>query len=853
MNKKFYLNMFAAASMLFATSCSSDELVPGSASGNMVDATFTIETPEGIGTRAVGDGTTVDKVVCAVYDDSDEKVEMTDLRQVLDLSGKKATYEIRLAKGQNYRVAFFAYNDKAGAYDVTDLKNISVKEEAILSNREDCDAFTAYVDVTANETMNAVNKNVVLYRPFAQLNLGATTADIEAARQAGVVVEKTYVRVTDVYNKFDAYNNVVAGEPRIMEFKLNYILDSTTEELTVDGTHYEYLAMNYMLVGNKDEKSLTNVTFKWETKDGKTNNPVTQYFNVPVQRNYRTNIVGSLLTNPANFNIYIDEKFDGDCYNIYEPWDGTNITEVAEIGGVYTITNGAELAWIAKQVNEKGNTFEKKTVKLANDIYLANARWIPIGNVVDYPSKTFAGTFDGNGKTIYDLNASDFTSGYASAGLFGSTTGQITQLTVNGAKVASSHYAGVICGYTSDREMLIEKCNVINATVTSTPEIVYNEGKEQYDNGDKVGGIIGYMNVTDRGVNLCVVSKTTITGYRDLGGVVGYANGTVSNSSINDVTVIVDNTHNYKNYTQPSEYHANSIIGEYAGGTVNGNSGEATLVRPKAIAQVATAAELKEILNTFGAAGAGDNVLNITTDIELADGETWTPVVVDGYNGADVIVINGNGHTIKGLTAPLFAGGFAGGSGIIINDLTIEDSEIVSTNTLGSGAFIETIDSMDKIILNNCHVKNSSITGSRTGGLIGWNSGYNNTNDGAINTYVNIKDCTVENCTITGNGTVGGIVGHAGANAWTYNTITNCEIIDCTLVSNDDSYRVGGIVGTANVGEVVINGCSVDSKTIMTQNNNGTEIARPEGQSNLYGRFVPGTTGKLQIDGVDIK
>ncbi len=265
---------------------------------------------------------------------------------------------------------------------------------------------------------------------------------------------------------------------------------------------------------------------------------------------------------------------------------------------------------------------------------------------------------------------------------------------------------------------------------------------------------------------------------------------------------------------------------------------------------ITTAAELKEVLTLAGTAGANNSVIELTADVKLT--EAWTPITISGYQGAGVVTINGNKHTISGLTAPLFAGGFAGQSGIVIKDLTIADSKIVSTNTLGSGAFIETVDSMKVITLSNCHLKNSTVTGSRTGGLIGWNSGYNNTNDGAVETIVTVENCTVEKCTITGEGTVGGIIGHAGANAWTWNNITNCKVIDCDLVSNDEDYRVGGIIGTANVGSVTITNCTVDADTTMLQNNNGTEIARPANQSNLYGRAVLNSTGSLIIDGQKI-
>lgn len=274
---------------------------------------------------------------------------------------------------------------------------------------------------------------------------------------------------------------------------------------------------------------------------------------------------------------------------------------------------------------------------------------------------------------------------------------------------------------------------------------------------------------------------------------------------------------------------------------------------PKQTVTVATAEELKEKLTTLTSAGSGNNVINIDGDFQLANGETWTPVTVDGYNGAGVITINGNGHTIKGLNAPLIAGGFAGKSGVVIKDLTLENVTINDTTSdQGIGAFIGNVDSMPQIDLDNCHLINSNITstdGARVGGLIGWTSGYNNPNDGPVNTCVSITNCSVENCAITAKGSVGAIIGHAGANPATYHTITGCTVKDCTLTSTDDGgWRVGVVVGTANVGEVTI-------KNITTDNNTVTQTGKtaPEGQSDLYGRFVPGETGKLTIDNIEIK
>lgn len=248
-----------------------------------------------------------------------------------------------------------------------------------------------------------------------------------------------------------------------------------------------------------------------------------------------------------------------------------------------------------------------------------------------------------------------------------------------------------------------------------------------------------------------------------------------------------------------------------------------------------------------GESGSGNVTVTIDKDYDLT-GYNWTALPVDGYNGAGIVTVEGNNHTITGLNTSLFAGGFAGTSGIVIKDLTLDNVSIKdTTNDQGIGAFINNVDSMPKIELNNCHLTDSSIDsngGARVGGLIGWTSGYNNPNDGPVDTYVTIQNCSVENTEITAKGSVGGIIGHAGANPATYHTFTNNTVTGCTLNSTDDGgWRVGVVVGTANVGEVTITGTK-ESNNNLTQ----TGKTAPEGQSNLYGRFVPNGTGKLVID-----
>ena len=260
--------------------------------------------------------------------------------------------------------------------------------------------------------------------------------------------------------------------------------------------------------------------------------------------------------------------------------------------------------------------------------------------------------------------------------------------------------------------------------------------------------------------------------------------------------------------------------------------------------------EYPTLADAFAAANkTGDTVIELLDDINMT-GKSWTPVSVDGYNGQGVITLNGNGKTITGLSAPLFAGGFAGKSGIVIKYLTIADANINdTTNTQGIGAFINCVDSMTRIELDNCHLKNSKIVstgGARVGGLIGWTSGYNNPNNGPVDTKVTLTNCSVENVTIEAKGSVGGLIGHAGANPATYHTITGCTVKDSTLKCTETgkSWRVGDLVGTANVGQVTVDAATSASQNTLTQENADPQ----EPEDSIFGRKEVGKAGLVIID-----
>ena len=236
----------------------------------------------------------------------------------------------------------------------------------------------------------------------------------------------------------------------------------------------------------------------------------------------------------------------------------------------YTLYTPSALTLMANMVNEgywrdgkmSFENFSGKIVQLGANIDMAGVDYTPCGNVLGYPTTTFCGTFDGCNYTIANLTASsEGKEGFASAGLFGSSVGPIKNVTLTNVNITSTHYAGAVCGFSSTNTgFSIENCHVDGGTITSKAELI----GESWDNGDKVGGIIGYTVIGDE-VKGCSVKNITVQGYRDLGGLVGYSGGaTITGNTVEDVTILVDNSHNYKNYTTlgTGGNDAGKIIGE---------------------------------------------------------------------------------------------------------------------------------------------------------------------------------------------------------------------------------------------------------------------------------------------------
>ena len=514
MKKILFFGMMAAL-LLGTASCSSD--MEPSMGDDMVR--FTIELPGNIDSRSISDGLTANKLTVAVYDDQDN--ELDKIRVNKDIP-HQTTVEFKLVKGQKYSFAFWAQAEDAPYTFDTASKTVSVDYTDAKSNDEKRDAFYAYrADVTVN---GPISETITLYRPFCQLNYGAS--DYNDAIAAGVKAVTSAVTVDHAATAFNLETGATSGDQAVTFTQ--EILPNKPATLAVEDKTYQWMAMNYFLVPS-NEAVITTTLKLYEEEATEPVRDLTVY-SVPVQKNHRTNIVGNLFTEDVNFNVIIDERFDQPDYNVVL-WDGhsTETPAYDEATQTWTISNPNQLAGFAKQVSE-GKTFAGETVVLANDINLNDKTWTPIGWVTTYQdSKSFKGTFDGQGHAInnFRIDYRDYGSG-----LFFRVDGGATikNLNVDQAFVTgyvNGNVVGIVAAYTYQ--------TVTFENITVTNSLVSGFGK--------VGGIIGMAADPTGGnttVKNCTVKNNRVYGVYNVGGLIGLMQG-VCNDDIQTTNTVEGN------------------------------------------------------------------------------------------------------------------------------------------------------------------------------------------------------------------------------------------------------------------------------------------------------------------------
>src|SRR5690554_2020131 len=664
MNKKLFLGMFVAAGMLLATSCSNEELDVVQ-SGNEAQVTFSLAAEGGIATRAISDGESADLLYYAIFDADGNLITtingstagLLKKENAFPNGSKKDEVTVTLAKGQEYTAVFWAQDEDCNAYTVTaetDGLKIAVDYEGN-NNDETRDAF--FKAETFNVTGNA-KIDVELKRPFAQINVGVTEADWDAAVASGITISESKVVIKNAATSINLLDGTVSGE-QVVEYDFAAIpTDPATLEVDVnrdgaiqDDEKYKYLSMSYILTSAERttlESDGLQFTFKSGGNDIVFDEGLHQ---VPVQRNWRTNILGKLLTGDITFEVVIVPDYE-DNYNLWYSESDDDL--------VVSVTTADEIT------NAIKNATSDVTINFANDI-IGNAtaeQKEGVNVVVNGNGYKYDGTItlDGNARhtgaetlTIANINFEHADGGiyFIECNVGGGNDGYAHNVTVKDCTFKGNSSGDVV-------GMRYRQCynmSVINCTATDVHSLMWTTGGE---------------NITVDGVN--VTAKEG-----------GLSTSTTKNISVKNSTITVPTAYGYGIRLNSSDDNTNLNL-NIENNTITADApillrqanamtytinltGNNTLLTDKVYHIITTAGEYKDgvaliaptgTVNITGAVGynvypmASTSEMNASSDAQLSSVIAAGATTVNLTEGDYIIPLSAQGKTltIKGTGNP---------------------------------------------------------------------------------------------------------------------------------------------------------------------------------------------------------
>ena len=374
--------MFAA--IMLATSCKPDQ-GDETQNGGKTQVTLTAGLESGINNkRSISDGSLINELHFAIFDKNNVLVEQ--------IHNEEAAFPFvtdnSLIIGEQYTVVFWAQNKECEAFTVAeDMKSVTVNYDNVLNNDDKFDAFFKSVTFTVTDNTNI---NIVLKRPFAQLNVGITNEEWNKAVAQGITIETSTVEVKQAASILNLIDGSVS-EPKDVVFKANTLPEEAlVVDVNQDGENeaYKYLSMCYFLPydenGGAAKTLLTDLDYTFTATNGSQIVLSNGLENAPVQRNHRTNIISAdgdgIITGDINVKVSLDALYDGEHTYIEESvWDNYL--------GIYT-----EEALAGKTINIPSNW-------LIRNGYILEPlpeRW----DANSSPLYTKSYTIDGQGNTI---------------------------------------------------------------------------------------------------------------------------------------------------------------------------------------------------------------------------------------------------------------------------------------------------------------------------------------------------------------------------------------------------------------------------------------------------------------------
>ncbi len=288
----------AAVIFFGAVSCAKED-ISSSLAGGEVEVTFTANLPE-LGTRAYGDGANATLLRYYVYDGANG-AELEQLSGIATTTNGTFSFTLPLIKGMTYDFVLWADKnvgdvDNPQGFYAFDGKIATINYNGEANNNAR-DAFYGFVD--GFDPVRDTPK-FYLHRPFAQLN--AATSDKALVAKSGVELTTSTIAVK-AYDKFDVTTGDIAADANLIDVAFTAApMPCNLNPVETLKSGFDYLSMNYLLVPKGGMN--VDVAFTFNGTKGIVFEE-TEYTNVPLKQNYRTNILGALLTKQTEIEVEI--------------------------------------------------------------------------------------------------------------------------------------------------------------------------------------------------------------------------------------------------------------------------------------------------------------------------------------------------------------------------------------------------------------------------------------------------------------------------------------------------------------------------------------------------------------------
>lgn len=321
--KRILLFASALVGLFAAASCQQENLEPEVKGG----VTYEITLPTAPQTKGES-GYDVYDLYYEVY----KTVDATALKTApvlfednVQMNGNTTTITLELLNDQDYTILFWAHKQGTDYFYVENLREVGIKQAS--ANNDDRDAFCGLDQIQKYD--GDASRTVELTRPFAQINIATLVNNVGY----DITPVSSLVNVKNIPVKY----NVCTGEPVGDYTEVSYTVNTVpTGNLT--GTDYKKVAMNYALVPAVESGSATvEVYYEINTANGTVKNTVP---NVPIKKNYRTNIVGNLLTSNATYTIELKPGFEEGEYTVENGGNtSVKVTNTAEFTEAFADAN----------------------------------------------------------------------------------------------------------------------------------------------------------------------------------------------------------------------------------------------------------------------------------------------------------------------------------------------------------------------------------------------------------------------------------------------------------------------------------------------------------------------------------